>query len=47
VEFVIQLLREKKKEIQREYKEDPDFIKTQACDLMTKQIKTPALAGFL
>jgi hypothetical protein len=38
VEFVIQLLREKKKEIQREYKEDPDFIKTQACDLMTKQI---------
>lgn len=38
MEFVINLLKEKKREIQSDYKEEADFIKTQACKLMTQQI---------
>jgi hypothetical protein len=38
VEFVIQLLKEKKKEIETEYASSTDFIKVQASKLMTEQI---------
>lgn len=38
MELVIQLLKEKKKEIQRDYEETTDFIKIHAGRLMTEQI---------
>jgi hypothetical protein len=38
MEFVIQLLKEKKKEIISDYENETDFVKTTACKLMTEQI---------
>lgn len=38
MEFVIQLLKEKKKEIQKDYELETNFIKINACKLMIDQI---------
>jgi hypothetical protein len=38
MEFVIQLLKEKKKEIQKDYELETDFVKVHACKLMTDKI---------
>lgn len=38
MEFVIQLLKEKKKEIQKDYEGETGFVKINACKLMTDQI---------
>jgi hypothetical protein len=38
MEFVIQLLKQKKKEIIEDYELETDFVKTMACKLMTEQI---------
>lgn len=38
MDFVIQLLKDKKKEIENEYKNETDLVKRYACIIMTEQL---------